>query len=157
MRPSIWLLVLVLVACGGPQKDAAEARRARYDADLSVLLAETAAVLRKWYQNVEVDPNGVVRTAWTRYPPAKRREDDAYETGTAVGARDERFRTFVRFHVTISSPGPSRVEVTSHAAKQVVGSPTPTELRREDEPYWTRELEDRVQLEIHARLSRFAR
>jgi hypothetical protein len=85
------------------------------------------------------------------------RKDDAYETSTKVARQDSRVLQFARFHITVSSQRPSAVVVTCHAAKLPDGATTPTEYRREDEPDWTRDLEERIQIEIHTRLARFAR
>jgi hypothetical protein len=149
-----WLAIaLVVSACGGPTKSI---HQARYDAELSVLLAETAEVVRRWYPTIEVDPRGTIRTPWQRVARSVR-YDWLYATATNAEREADRTKYFVRFHVAISSTRPARIEVTGHAAKLVEGTTTPTELRPEEEPRWTSDLAAKLRSKIHARLERFAR
>ena len=146
-------MLVALLACGGQAK---EVEHARYDAELSVLLVETAEVVRRWYPTIEVDPRGTIRTPWQRVP-APRQTDEFYETRTTSDRHASRTKFFVRFHITISPSRPSSVEVVGHTARLVDGTSVPTEYRREEEPLWTRELADNLRLKIHSKLERYAR
>jgi hypothetical protein len=145
---SHYVLALALVACGGQAKKVEHA---------SVLLAETAEVVRRWYSTFEVDPRGTIRTSWQQIPPQRREPDPWHETRTHADRDASRRRYFVRFNVAISNTRPARIEVTGHAAMLLEGGTAPREFRREDEPGWTSELADKLRLKIHTRLERFAR
>ena len=147
------MLALALLACGG---HAEEFEHARYDAELPVLLAETAEVVRRWYSTIEVDAAGTIRTPWQRVPPP-RQTDEYYETQTTSARHASRIKYFVRFHITISGTRPSSISVIGHTATLREGTTVPTEYRREDEPRWTRELAAKLRLKIHAKLERYAR
>jgi hypothetical protein len=152
------VLVLVVVACGGPAKEIEHAKSARYDAELPMLLAETEDVVRQWYRNVEVDQSSrTIRTSWQEIAPPRHNHDVYYDTRTTADRQATRTKYLVRFHITISGTRPSRIDVTGHAAKMVEGMNVPSELRREDEPGWTSELADKLRLKIHAKLERFVR
>ena len=151
------VLALAVVACGGQTKQIETAKRARYDADLSVLVAETAEVLRGWYKTIEVDPQGVIRTPWHEVR-APGHHDPLYTTRTGAERAETWRRHFVRFHVAISPTRPSRIDVTCHAAvMQRDRDEAPVEYARDNEPRWTSAFADKLRLEIHAKLERFAR
>jgi hypothetical protein len=149
-------LAVAVFACGGQTNQIEHAKQARYDAELSVLVAETAEVVRRWYAQVEVDRGGTIHTGWQEIP--RRAEyDQWYDTQTTADRDMARIKYFVRFHIAISGTRPSRIEVTGHSARWFEGKPGPTELRAEEERPWTKELADKLRLKIHAKLERFAR
>lgn len=154
----IALAALVLVACGGTAREAEHPKAARYDAELSVLLHETAEVVRRWYPKVDVDPSGTIRTPWQQIPEDRRQPAGwGYETQTNTDRNASRIKYFVRFDVTISEPRPAHIVVTGHGAKFVEGTPGPVEFLRADEPRWVSELAEALRLKIHKRLERLAR
>lgn len=147
--------MVALVACGGQATEIEHAKQARYDAELSVLLAETADVVREWYPIIEVDPSGTVETPWHQLP-ARRAADAWYETATNADREASRTTYLVRFHVAISGTRPARIEVVGHAAKMVADEKA-SEFPHASEPRWTSELADKLRVKIHAKLERFAR
>ena len=150
------VLALAVVACGGDAKKLEHAKSARYDAELSVLLAETAEVVRQWYRTIEVDPRGTIRTAFQQV--TRPLEFDVwYETNTTAERHASRTKYFLRVHISISDTRPARIEVTGHSAWLNEGMTMPSEYRHEDEPRWTSDIADKLRLKIHTRLERFAR
>ena len=150
------VVLIVVVACGGRARDVEHAKAARYDAEFSVLIAETADVVRRWYRHVEVEPSGIIRTSWQQVA-RPRPLDPYYETQSKADREASRMRYFLRFHITISNTRPSRIAVVGRAAFLREGETKPIELRPEGSPRWTNEIADKLRLKIHARLERFAR
>ena len=88
MRTRAFVLAVALVACGGRTNEIEHAKSVRYDAALPLLVAETAEVVRTWYNTVEVDPRGTIRTSWQQVP-RPHQDDGSYDTRT-IAARMNR-------------------------------------------------------------------
>ncbi len=152
------------------KKEVETAKASVYDADFAVVFGAVTESIREVYPNLTETPmKGAIATSWHRVHLAGDSGDVSAQASSRAPAgsnpnQNNAFsndsalkRFFIRFDVTVVGGRPWRVRLVGRAAEWEPGNAVPTELRGASRPPWLDSRIDSLLVEIHRKLSKFAR